>query len=96
MVIPGRSFLTCGWLCLQLRKLAEHWPEAGLLLRIATDDSGATCRLSNKYGAWLGDEVSELIELARDLDLNLVGVAFHCGSGQSQSTAFCQPILDAA
>lgn len=80
----------------ELHKLAEHWPEAGLLLRIATDDSGATCRLSNKYGAWSGAEVSALIDLARDLDLNLVGVAFHCGSGQSQSTAFCQPILDAA
>lgn len=80
----------------ELKKLAEHWPDAQLLLRISTDDSGAACQLSNKYGAQLGDEVHSLILLARSLQLDIVGVAFHCGSGQTQSIAFGRSIVDAA
>jgi ornithine decarboxylase len=80
----------------ELEKLAEHWPDAQLLLRISTDDSGASCQLSNKYGAQLGEEVHSLILLARTLQLEIVGVAFHCGSGQTQSVAFGRSIVDAA
>ena len=80
----------------ELEKLAKHWPDAQLVLRIATDDSGATCQLSNKYGAHLGEEVHSLILLARALRMNIVGVAFHCGSGQTQSVAFGQAVVDAA
>ena len=80
----------------ELEKLAEHWPDAQLLLRISTDDSGASCQLSNKYGAQLGEEVHGLILLARSLQLEIVGVAFHCGSGQTQSVAFGRAIVDAA
>ena len=80
----------------ELEKLAVHWPDAQLLLRISTDDSGATCQLSNKYGAQLGEEVHSLILLARSLKLEIVGVAFHCGSGQTQSVAFGNAIVDAA
>ena len=80
----------------ELEKLAEQWPDAELLLRISTDDSGAACQLSNKYGAQLGEEVHGLILLARSLQLEIVGVSFHCGSGQTLSSAFARSIVDAA
>merc|ERR1719393_673255 len=35
----------------ELRKVAEHHPGAELLLRLAVDDSQATCVMSCKYGA---------------------------------------------
>ena len=80
----------------ELFKISEQWPDAQLLLRLTTDDSAARCELSSKYGAHLGEEVASLILLARSLQLEVIGVSFHCGSGQTNSAAFGQAILDAA
>ncbi|KAK5133081.1 hypothetical protein LTR08_008191 [Meristemomyces frigidus] len=78
----------------ELYKVKEIAPDAELYLRILTDDSASLCRLSQKFGASM-DNVHELLTLAKSLDLNVAGVAFHVGSGASDPTAFLQAVSDA-
>lgn len=78
----------------ELYKIKELFPHAELYLRILTDDSASLCRLSLKFGASLQDTGS-LLELAKKLDLNVVGVAFHVGSGASDPEAFLKAVRDA-
>jgi ornithine decarboxylase len=64
----------------ELRKIAEVYPEASLVLRIITDDSNSVCRFSTKFGAPM-HQVTHLLDVVEELNLNLVGVSFHVGSG---------------
>ncbi len=78
----------------ELRKIAKLFPDAELFLRILTDDSSSLCRLSLKFGASL-DTTDSLLALARELNLNVVGVSFHVGSGASDPMAFLKAVQDA-
>ena len=78
----------------ELLKIHRHAPHAEVFLRIMVDDTSSLCRLSQKYGAPL-DTTSELLDLAKHLDINLVGVSFHCGSGVSDPSAFTKAVEDA-
>ncbi|KAK5675754.1 Ornithine decarboxylase [Elasticomyces elasticus] len=78
----------------ELYKIKDLCPEAELYLRILTDDSASLCRLSQKFGASM-DNTVELLTLAKELDLNIAGVAFHVGSGATDPTAFVQAVRDA-
>lgn len=78
----------------ELRKIAKLYPGAELFLRIHTDDSSSLCRLSLKFGASM-DMTEGLLDTARDLGLNVVGVSFHVGSGASDPTAFLKAVQDA-
>ncbi|KAF2419036.1 ornithine decarboxylase [Tothia fuscella] len=78
----------------ELHKTKQLFPNAELYLRILTDDSASMCRLSLKFGAAL-DSTRELLEAAKNLELNVVGVAFHVGSGASDPKAFLKAVQDA-
>jgi ornithine decarboxylase len=78
----------------ELYKIKQFFPDAELYLRILTDDSASLCRLSLKFGASL-DVTHNLLEVARNLGLNVVGVAFHVGSGASDPNAFLKAVDDA-
>jgi ornithine decarboxylase len=78
----------------ELYKTKRLFPDAELYLRILTDDSQSLCRLSQKFGASM-DSTAELLELAKLLELNVVGVAFHVGSGASDPKAFIKAVQDA-
>lgn len=65
-----------------------------LVLRIATDDSKAICRLSVKFGATLKTS-RLLLERAKDLGLDVIGVSFHVGSGCTDPETYSQAIADA-
>ena len=78
----------------ELYKIRDYYPEAELVLRILTDDSASACRLSTKYGASL-EYAEELLHLTKELDLNLVGVSFHIGSGASDIDSFGRAVTDA-
>jgi ornithine decarboxylase len=78
----------------ELYKTKKFCPDAELFLRIQTDDSASLCRLSMKFGAQL-DMTKELLGLAKELGLNVVGVAFHVGSGASDPNAFLKAVQDA-
>jgi ornithine decarboxylase len=64
----------------ELYKIKLYHPEASLLVRIQTDDSKSLCKFNCKFGVEL-DEVKEILELGKILNLNIIGVSFHVGSG---------------
>jgi len=78
----------------ELYKIKANFPDAELYLRILTDDSTSLCRLSMKFGASL-DVARSLLELARQLELKVVGVSFHVGSGAEDPKAFLKAVQDA-
>jgi diaminopimelate decarboxylase len=78
----------------ELRKIAECFPEARLVLRIITDDSNSVCRFSTKFGAPL-DQVDSILSVAKQLNLNVVGVSFHVGSGCMSTSSFTAAITNA-
>ncbi|KAI9749006.1 MAG: U3 small nucleolar RNA-associated protein [Chaenotheca gracillima] len=78
----------------ELYKIKKHFPDAELFLRIMTDDSGSACQLSQKFGAHL-NTTHGLLKLARSLDLNVLGVSFHVGSGATDPKAFEDAVRDA-
>lgn len=65
----------------ELHKIKECHPNAKVVLRIITNDKDAVCQFSMKFGADM-QTAYELVKVANDLELDLVGVSFHCGSGQ--------------
>ena len=78
----------------ELYKIKAHFPGAELYLRILTDDSTSLCRLSMKFGASL-DVAHQLLQLAHELELKVVGVSFHVGSGAADPRAFLKAVQDA-
>lgn len=71
----------------ELEKMKRFHPKAKLVVRILTDDSKSVCQLGLKFGAPL-DAVPKLLERARQLDLDVVGVSFHVGSGCYDPNSF--------
>ncbi|EDV23538.1 uncharacterized protein TRIADDRAFT_27475 [Trichoplax adhaerens] len=75
----------------ELHKVKQLHPTAKLILRLLTDDSKSLCRLGQKYGAPL-KTVPNLLQVARNLDLNVVGISFHVGSGCYDASAFSSAV----
>ncbi|XP_073481488.1 ornithine decarboxylase 1-like [Aquarana catesbeiana] len=78
----------------ELMKVAKNHPNAKLVLRIVTDDSKAECPLSMKFGATLKTS-RLLLERAKELNIDVIGVSFHVGSGSRDPQTFVQAIFDA-
>ncbi|XP_078461045.1 ornithine decarboxylase-like [Lampetra fluviatilis] len=78
----------------ELEKVARNHPHARLVLRIMADDSKAVCRLSVKFGASL-KSCRHLLERARQLGVDVIGVSFHVGSGCMEAETFALAIADA-
>ena len=78
----------------ELHKTKALFPDAALYLRIMTDDSSSLCPLSSKFGASL-DCTQALLTLAKQLELDVVGVSFHVGSGASDPQCFVKAVQDA-
>lgn len=75
----------------ELHKIKKYYPTAKLVLRILTDDSKSLCRLGLKFGSPL-EACPGLLSLARQLDLNVMGVSFHVGSGSKDSNQFADAV----
>lgn len=78
----------------ELRKLADYGHPFQILLRIRSDDPSAERPLGSKFGATM-DEIPGLLDVARELDLIIAGVAFHVGSGCRNPTAYYEAIANA-
>lgn len=87
-LFSGARFILVGYL-IHVYAFASR-----LVLRIATDDSKAVCRLSVKFGALL-KSCRGLLERAKELGLDVIGVSFHVGSGCTDPQTFSQAISDA-
>ncbi|KAG7258704.1 hypothetical protein CRUP_002006 [Coryphaenoides rupestris] len=78
----------------ELMKVARCHENAKLVLRIATDDSNAVCPLSVKFGATLKG-CRSLLQRAKELSLDVIGVSFHVGSMCRDPSTYTQAISDA-
>src|SRR5690606_13511980 len=78
----------------ELYKMRNHWPQVGIVIRIAVDDSKSVCKFSSKFGAPM-DQVPSLIKISKDLGLNLIGVSFHVGSGCYSVDSFTNALKNA-
>jgi ornithine decarboxylase len=63
----------------ELRKIKEHAPHAGLVLRLRVPNTGSMVELSSKFGAHPGEAV-DLIVQAFSSGLVVEGLSFHVGS----------------
>jgi len=78
---------------IELRKVAAEFPGASLLLRLICEDASAQCPMSSKFGAARGDW-DELLADAAELQLRVVGVSFHVGSGCKDPRSFEKALYD--
>lgn len=75
----------------EMEKIVRVFPEAELVLRMASNDSLSRLPFGFKFGASYA-HACELIEAAEKLKANLIGISFHVGSGCMNSFAFIDTI----
>lgn len=75
----------------ELDKIQRCNPEAQMVLRILTDDSQSVCRFGSKFGA-PQHHVPALLRRAKELDVSVVGVSFHVGSGCLSASSFVEAV----
>ncbi|KAI8909884.1 pyridoxal-dependent decarboxylase [Powellomyces hirtus] len=75
----------------ELRKIKMCHPSALMVLRILTDDSRSICKLGTKFGASMS-AVPHLLATARSLDMEVIGISFHVGSGCFDASAFGEAV----
>jgi ornithine decarboxylase len=63
----------------EVKKIREHCPSAGLVLRLKVPDVGSQVEMGSKFGCEPKDAAA-LIDLACDAGLNVEGLSFHVGS----------------
>jgi ornithine decarboxylase len=78
----------------ELYKIKKHHPAAKMVLRILTDDSKSLCKFGVKFGAH-PHVTGQLLQVAKDIGLDVVGVSFHVGSGCMDATSFADAIAAA-
>ncbi|KUG00932.1 Ornithine decarboxylase [Phytophthora nicotianae] len=78
----------------ELTKIHSINPSAKLVLRLYVDDSNSICRLGTKFGAMVHD-VPDILNHAKALNLDVVGVSFHVGSGCFNVEAYSNAVVRA-
>jgi ornithine decarboxylase len=73
----------------ELMKIAETtgFEQLQVLLRLTTDDRASVCRFSKKFGCPVS-EAPHLLDVAKELGINIAGVSFHVGSGCGDAGAY--------
>lgn len=85
----------------ELIKINKHYPGAELLIRISVEEFGSVCSFKEKFGASPKD-AEKLLQVAKSLDMNVIGVSFHVGSGCKNPNAYyhaiknCRELFDYA
>lgn len=77
----------------ELYKIKLYHPSAKLIIRIQTDDSKSRCKFNCKFGVSL-DNVNDLLQQAKIMDLDIQGVSFHVGSGCEDENVYKTAISD--
>jgi len=78
----------------ELHKIKAHFPEAECVVRIAVKVTNARYNLSEKFGVTM-EEIPEILEVGKKINLKIVGVAFHVGSGGVTFESYRISILNA-
>jgi ornithine decarboxylase len=71
----------------ELEKLKKYAPNIKCLIRLHVDNPSARIQLGLKYGVHY-NEYKELINIAKDSNINLVGTSFHVGSASKDPNVF--------
>ena len=79
----------------ELQKIRQYAPHAGVVLRLAVANTGSQCELSNKFGCDPGEAV-DLIVAAFKLGLVVEGLSFHVGSQCTNFQNFVQALNTSA
>ena len=79
--------------CYELFKIKLYHPEAEILVRVQVDDSKSLCKFNCKFGIEL-ENVKEILEMGKILNLNIVGVSFHVGSGCEDANVYWTALSD--
>jgi ornithine decarboxylase len=90
--------------CCELLKIKLYHPEAKILIRIQVDDSKSLCKFNCKFGVELENdkEILDILEMSKILNLNIIGVSFHVGSGCEDAHVYwtalsdCKKVFDIA
>lgn len=80
---------------LELHKIREFAPHAGVVIRLRVPNTGSMVELSSKFGCDPGEAV-DLIEAAFELGLTVEGLSFHVGSQCTNFLNFVQALNMAA
>jgi len=75
----------------ELHKIKQHFPNAELIIRIKVDDSKSLCKFGIKFGVDPCEAI-DLLKVAWNLHLNVVGVSFHVGSGCYDASLFYEAV----
>ena len=76
---------------LELIKIHNIFSKARLVLRIKVDDKDSNVKLSSKFGADMAI-IRRLLTKAQDLNLKVVGIAFHVGSSCQTTDSYEEAI----
>lgn len=68
---------------MELKKTALVHPNSKQILRIKCDDEAIFHKMGKKFGCDPKD-APKLLQTAKELNLDVVGVSFHIGSGNNQ------------
>jgi len=79
----------------ELYKIKENFPGANLVLRIAISDPTAISKLSTKFGCNAKTVGPQLLQLAKELGLKVVGISFHVGGGSKNPASYAEGISEA-
>ena len=79
----------------ELKKIREHAPHAGVVLRLRVPNTGSMVELSSKFGCDPGEAV-DLVLAAFKLGLVVEGLSFHVGSQCTNFENFVQALNMAA
>jgi ornithine decarboxylase len=78
----------------ELYKIHQNHNNPQLVLRILTDDSKSVCQFGVKFGASI-QVAHNLLDLAHELGLEVIGVSFHVGSGCRDPMAYDDALMRA-
>ncbi|XP_011866964.1 PREDICTED: ornithine decarboxylase 2-like [Vollenhovia emeryi] len=76
----------------ELYKIKDIFPEANIVIRVRCDARKTAVNLGLKFGSEPNEETVRLIQLTKDLGLNLHGFSFHVGSPCEELEAYARGI----
>lgn len=79
----------------ELEKIAAVCPQMQCILRIYAKDPAAKCQFAHKFGC-PKERWQTILEQAYKLNMDIVGISFHVGSGASSPQAYALAIQEAA
>ncbi|XP_025250525.1 antizyme inhibitor 1 isoform X1 [Theropithecus gelada] len=89
----GVNIMTCDNE-IELKKIARNHPNAKVLLHIATEDNIGGEEGNMKFGTTLKN-CKHLLECAKELDVQIIGVKFHVSSACKESQVYVHALSDA-